>query len=267
MVKYFSKASLILLTTLMMGLCLAVSDCRADNPPSLEITSVVVTKPSGSGCSYRWAATAKNIGTVGLNVSLQAYQGNSGGSWQPASGGSVGYLSPNQSGSDSKVFTRKANKNQLSMRIYYQGTVIAEKTVELPAQPQLSFDISNCNLTSNGYTVSVRNLLSESVSDFLVQGYTASAANPTAWAAGGGMGVDCLNAQGTYQHTGPRPAANEIVKIAIYNGSTLVTEKVFDLSLAPANQGGEQTGTNKDQSQTIKPAKKTDSRTTSRRNK
>jgi len=225
--------------SLLIILPFSLNNSNADGLPNFSIDTVSVTRPSTANCNYQWSATVKNNGTTAVNgslVTLQAYQGNSGGSWNAASGGKLsGSINPNQVQSESKTFVRLDNKNQLKMQVYFQGTVIAEKITELPAEPQPAVEISNCNIADTSYTVTIRNLLAEAFPGLTVQGYTASSANPNNWAAGGGMGIACLSANGIYKHTGPKPAGNDIIKIMIIRGGVTVAERIFSFSLPPAN--------------------------------
>jgi hypothetical protein len=218
----------------------------AEDSYNLSVESISVIKADPADCPCKWQAVVKNNGAnaVPANsaVSVQAYQGKNGAAWQPASGGSLPAIGLNSTKTAGNVsFVRLGDKNQIKVTLFYKGASIAEKIENFPAEQPVSLAIENCLLTDTGYTVTVRNLKSESISDLTVQGYTAAASSPQNWAPGGGMGVQCLKGGASYNHSGLRPAANQIIKIQIYSGSNVVVQQVFDLSPAPTATTGQTT--------------------------
>jgi hypothetical protein len=238
---------------------LAVFSVTAGLAQDLSIESVTVTRPNASECTYSWQAEIKNNSSNGIDgtkMPVQAYQGSTGGSWSPAGGSSLGNIGSGQKVARGVTFNRKANSNQIKVQIFSQGSVLAEKIVNLGAESAASVSIENCTLTDTGYKVTIRNLGSVGIPDSIVQGYAAISSSPNTWKGAGGMTVECIKGSGSYQHSGPKPSGYDMIKIQVKRGGNVIAEKIFNFAPPTSGSGPQRPATPKTDLRKVTPTPK-----------
>jgi len=226
-----------------ISLCMSMGIAVADDVKNLVIESLTITPPEAPNPDYRWIATIKNNGATSFITSalvVQGYQGSENSSWDTAGGQSVheNLLAPHGTGKSYGYFQRKANKDRVKVALFYQGTILDEKVVLLPAEAPVQLDVVDCTLDGTRYTATIKNLSRDGLTDFTVQGFTSTDPVLTPWVPGGGALVQSLDGNATYQHVGPKPKENEVIKIVISRGGITIGEKIIDKRTAPTKGTG-----------------------------
>jgi hypothetical protein len=203
---------------------------------SLSIESAATSVPNPSTCSYRWDAVVKNTGASpvdGTKVTIHGIEApNAAGPWRGAGGQRLsGTLAPGQTAPVQGGFHRAAASTAFKLTALYEGTLLAEKPAALAVPPPPSVAIDNATVTGAArYSVAIRNGGSAGFPDLTVQALAASSANPNAWVGAGGELVPCIEAGGTFRYDGVVPTGYNMIKIQVRLGSTVIAEKVLNLT-------------------------------------
>ncbi|MCK4535948.1 MAG: hypothetical protein KAT93_02980 [Desulfuromonadales bacterium] len=206
----------------------------------LSVESITVDPCNACGCNCQWHAVIKNNGPDTLTdlVALQAWQGN-GVNWQVSGGGSVNQLPAGQTKTVSITYARKAGYDKLKIGIWGDGQSNAELVIDLPAEPPMSFAITNGKMTSDtSYTVDVRNTSSGGAWNLTIQIAAENPSNPGAWVGAGGMSVPCLAPNAVYTKTGGMPLGSKKFMVRVYRAGAVLAEEIFDFS-QPAAPGAQ----------------------------
>jgi len=225
------KINIAVVVFTMISLFMGISQAHAEGESGLSIESVSINKVTPVGCSIRWQLTIKNNSaeaTSSTGVYLNAAQGTLGSTWHGTGGTLLASIAPGASITRSMTFVRRPTAQQFRAQIVVQGIVIVEKFEALPVDSALSVEVSNCTITDTEYIATIRNLSVDGACNINIQGHAAISSNPNSWTPVGGLVLECLDGNGTYQRNGHKPSGYDMMKIRLSRDGVFLTERVFN---------------------------------------
>jgi len=202
-------------------------------PVVIESINITPAPASEGGCTLQWSAVVRNRGSAAQkDLVIQGLQLDTGGHEQPASGARLGTLSAGATMSTWPLhFVRWEYATQLRVGLWQKDRWIAQRTIDLPPEPECKLALENFHSTNTSYEVTVRNLLSNAVGGITIQAYACGDPPPPEkyWPGAGGESIKCLPGRGTYLRFGYHKQKDSFLRIELSRADTIILKRIYKL--------------------------------------